>query len=167
MYSYNHPEYLNYTVKELLHSENFLLKEINYLLHEGDILTFCTQNDVNFWMYFCLILKAICKFMLIWRVPHHNYFSTDIIMKSSQVSSGIKTIYAPICFLYGNELHMLQLVSCCTYVHPLFKTPTFLINATGTNKRHTCKKLEVWAFHFSSGRPCHVLSTLKQTLPSL
>ena len=29
MYSYTNSEYLNYTVKELLHSENFLLKEIN------------------------------------------------------------------------------------------------------------------------------------------
>jgi len=59
MYSSTHPEYLNYTVKEVLHSENFLLKEIIYCM------TFCTQNEVNFWMYFCVILKAICTFMLI------------------------------------------------------------------------------------------------------
>lgn len=27
----------------------------------------------------------------------------------------------------------------------------------------TCKKLDVWGFHFSSGLPCHVLSMLKHT----
>lgn len=27
----------------------------------------------------------------------------------------------------------------------------------------TCKKLDVWGFHFSSGLPCHVLRILKQT----
>jgi len=48
MYSYTHQEYLNYTVKELLHGENFLLKEINYSLPKGDILTFSTQSEVNF-----------------------------------------------------------------------------------------------------------------------
>ena len=31
----------------------------------------------------------------------------------------------------------------------------------------TCSKLDVCGFHFSSGRPCHVLSTDRQTLPSL
>lgn len=28
---------------------------------------------------------------------------------------------------------------------------------------HTCRKLEVCEFHFSSGLPCHVLRTLKHT----
>jgi hypothetical protein len=96
MYSYTHPEYL---ITQLKNYYIVKTSEINYLLHKGDSLTFCTQNEVNFRMYFCLILKAICTFMLIWRVPHNDYFSTNTILKSSQVAGRVKTIYATICFL--------------------------------------------------------------------
>jgi len=44
-----------------------------------------------------------------------------------------------------------------TYCRTEFLTPTLL----------TCRKLEVWAFHFSSGLPCQVFSTLKQTCTTI
>lgn len=31
----------------------------------------------------------------------------------------------------------------------------------------TCRRLDVFSFHFSSGRPCQVFKILKQTFPSL
>uniref|UniRef100_A0A2M4DL68 Putative secreted protein n=1 Tax=Anopheles darlingi TaxID=43151 RepID=A0A2M4DL68_ANODA len=50
--------------------------------------------------------------------------------------------------------------------------PGSLKYGSGTRMRlwidtSTCRKLDVCAFHFSSGRPCHVFNTDRQTLPSL
>lgn len=52
----------------------------------------------------------------------------------------------------------------------IIRTKRKLINPKWHLKRKkkllTCKKLEVWGFHFSSGLPCHVLSMLKHTWKS-
>lgn len=47
--------------------------------------------------------------------------------------------------------------SACTGADPLGQVPA------STHLHLTCRKLEVWGFHFSSGLPCQVLRMLKQT----